>query len=111
MTSKQRDKGNRAEREAAAVLTDLLGLPVRRRLQEGRTDDAGDLEGVPDTVVQVKNYSDVGRACREALADLDAQRDVAGVPFAMAMIRRPGGRFMVVMSPEHWASLYREAMA
>ena len=69
MTSRQRNKGNAAEREVSHLLAELTGWRVRRRLQEGRTDDTGDLEGVPDTCLQVKNYADVLRAIREGLGD------------------------------------------
>lgn len=110
MTSSQRAKGNKAEREAASLLHELTGCPVRRRLQEGRADDAGDLEGLPDCCVQVKNYRDTGAAIRDALASLEEQRANAGATFAAAFVRRPGGRFMVVMQPEHFATLYREAV-
>ena len=111
MTNPAKRKGDQAEREAAALLADLTGWPVRRRLGGGRADDCGDLDGVPDTVIQVKSYSDVRRAVAEALADLEQQRVNAGATHAAGMIRRPGGRWLVVMSPEHLATLLREAVA
>lgn len=110
MTSSQRVKGNKAEREAASLLHELTGFPVRRRLQEGRADDAGDLEGLPGVCVQVKNYRDIGAAIRDALGSLEEQRTNAGTTFAVALVRRPGGRFLAVMEPEHFATLYREAI-
>jgi hypothetical protein len=102
-------KGANAEREIAKQIVELTGWPVRRRLQEGRADDTGDLEGIPDAVVQVKNYADIGRAVREALADVEKQRDQAGVRFGVGMIRRPGGRVLVCMDLPTWATYHREA--
>lgn len=102
-------KGARGEREAAQLISELTGWTVRRRLQEGRSDDTGDLEGVPDCVVQVKSYADIQRAAREALADVHKQRDEAGVTYGVGFIRRPGGRFLVVMDPATWAMYHREA--
>lgn len=109
MTSRQRNKGNAAEREAAHLLADLTGWPIRRRLQEGRADDTGDLEGVPDTCVQVKNYADPLRAIREGLPELRAQQERAGCPFGALLVRRRGGRWVAVMELDQLAALLREA--
>ena len=103
-------KGSKAEAEVAAILHDLLGFDVRRTLA-GHADDLGDLVGLPGTVLQVKNYSDTGRAFREGLAELRAQHDRAGTPYAAAFIRRPGGRYAVLMEPDQFAALYRDATA
>jgi ribosomal protein L19E len=109
VTSAQRDKGNRAEREVATLLAALTGWPVRRRLQEGRADDCGDLEGLPDCCAQVKNYVDPARAMREALADLPDQKERSGARYGVAFIRRPGGRFVAAMTVEDFVALLREA--
>ena len=111
MTSPSKRKGDTAELEAARILADLTGWPVRRKLGAGRADDTGDLYGVPQTVVQVKSYADTLRAIREALADLETQRANDGATFAAAMIRRRGGGWLVAMTPEHFATLLREATA
>ena len=41
MANPQKRKGDAAEREAAQLLSDLLGLVVRRKLGAGRTTRAG----------------------------------------------------------------------
>jgi len=64
MTNPQKAKGDRAELEAAALLTEALGLPVRRKLGAGRIDDTGDLDGVPGQVVQVAIWADTAAAAR-----------------------------------------------
>lgn len=109
MSNPQKAKGDQAEREAAAALTQRLGLPVRRKLGAGRADDCGDLDGIPDTCVQVKNYRDLTRAVREILADLPTQQANAGATFAFGMARRPGGRWVVVMDLDQLATYIREA--
>ena len=114
MTASQRAKGNAAEREIANLLADLTGWPVRRRLQEGRADDTGDLEGVPDTCLQVKNYADVLRAIRDGLPELRTQQARARCPFGVLLVRRPrqpqnGSRWLAVMEPDQLAALLREA--
>jgi hypothetical protein len=90
VTSAQQRKGHQAELEAAAELARLTGWPVRRRLQEGRNDDAGDLEGVPDTCLQVKWRTDMVRACREGLAAVRYQRERSGAAYGVALVRRQG---------------------
>lgn len=105
MANPAKKKGDNAELEVARLLAELTGYPVRRKLGAGRADDAGDLDGIPRTCVQVKNYADPARAIREALSDLEAQRCNAGADFAAALVRRRGGRWGVVMSPEQFAAL------
>lgn len=103
MTSRQQAKGDRAERELAALLTDLTGHPVRRKLGAGRSDDTGDLEGVPDTTIEVKNYADLLRAIREGIAELEVEQANAGTAHGVLFVRRRGGQWLAVMTPEQWA--------
>jgi len=111
MTNPQKAKGDTAEREIAARLNALTGWPVRRKLGAGRLDDAGDLDGIPDCTAQVKNFADIGRGVREAIAGLETQRSNAGTTHAVAFIRRPGGRWIAVQTVEQWATTHREATA
>ena len=107
-TSSQR-KGDRAELEIAAYLADVTGWPVRRRLQEGRFDDCGDLEGLPDCCAQVRNWRNPLEAQRTALSVLERQRQAAGATFGVALIRHPGGTWVASMTPEMFVTLLREA--
>lgn len=102
-------KGDRAELEAARLWCDLLGLDVRRKLGAGRADDTGDLDGIPDTVVQVRNYRDFARAVRTARDDADQQARNARAPFRFGMVRHPGGLWTCVLSPEAMAVYIRES--
>jgi hypothetical protein len=104
-----KSKGDRAELEAARLLADLTGWPVRRKLGAGRADDTGDLDGIPDTCVQVKSYVDPRRAIAEILAELPQQQANAGTTFAAGLFRRRGGRWGVVLTPEMFCTLLREA--
>jgi hypothetical protein len=105
-----KNRGDKAEREVQGILRDLLGVPARRKLGAGRADDMGDIDGVPDTCVQVVAYKDIARAIREKLPASEAQRERAGCAFAATFVRRPGGAYAVVMTPEQWATLWREAL-
>lgn len=104
-----KDKGDRAEREVQGILRDLLGVPARRKLGAGRLDDMGDIDGVPNTCVQVVDRADVARAIREKLPECEAQQARMGADFGATFVRRRGGSYVVVMTPEQFAALWREA--
>jgi hypothetical protein len=98
MANSAKRKGDRAELEIQGWFWDELGVKARRALGAGRKDDVGDIHGVPDTVVSVANY-----------ADLDRAGENAGAAFAAMFVRRRGGHYVVVMTPEQFAALWREA--
>lgn len=59
MTAMQRTKGKAGEREAAAIIRDLTGWDVRRRVRQH--DGDSDLEGVPGWCVEVKRHATATR--------------------------------------------------
>jgi hypothetical protein len=69
----------------------------------------GDITGVPDTVIQVVNRADLNIAARLKLPEVERQRTVAGATFSAIFARRVGGSYVVVMTPEMWATYWREA--
>lgn len=101
----RKHKGDRAEREAAALLTSLLGRPVRRRLGAGRLDDIGDMDGVPGHVIQVCSWKDVSRAALVKPVEAEQQRLNDGATYASTWCRFRGGTWRVVLTPEQWATL------
>lgn len=110
MTSSSKRKGDNAELEVQTLLREELGVPARRVLGAGRTDDRGDIEGVPDTVVQVAAWSDLDRAVREKLPEVARQQANAGATHGALFCRRRGGHYVVVMTPEAWCALIRETL-
>lgn len=103
-------KGDQAEREVAALLNQLLGVPARRKLGAGRQDDQGDIDGVPDTVIQVANrQARFYETVREKPLEAEMQRERAGATHAASFLRLRGGEWRVVLTPEQWATLWREA--
>ncbi len=109
MTGSSKRKGDRAEREVAAILADLTGFDVRRQLGAGRADDVGDLDGIPDTVIQVADWADVLRAVRVKPIEVEAQRHNAGATFAVSAVRMRGGLYRFVCDPAQMATWIREA--
>ena len=63
MTNPNKRKGDKAEREAAEVLTQVTGFECKRNLAAGIPDDVGDIYGIPNCVVQVCDYKDKNKAC------------------------------------------------
>lgn len=111
MANAAKRKGDAAELEIARLLADLTGWPVERKLGAGRKEDTGDLYGVPDTTIQVKNYpADLIRSIREGVVELEVQHANAGTTFAVCFVRRRGGRWLAVMTPQQWATWAREAV-
>ena len=105
--NKPKAKGDNAEREVQALLRKLLGVPARRALGAGRKDDVGDIGNVPDTVIQVAAWDDLARCVREKLPTVAAQMKNAQAKHGALFIRRRGGQFIVVQTPEQWAEAWR----
>jgi Holliday junction resolvase len=91
MTGAAKRKGDNAEREVAAILADQLGYRIRRKLGAGRTDDEGDIDGLPYCTVEVKSYADLARGIREGLVDLEREQANARTRFGALWCRRRGG--------------------
>lgn len=109
MTNPQKAKGDRAELEVQELLRRLLHVPARRMLGAGRLDDVGDIDGVPDTTVQVADWKDVLAAIREKVPGCIEQQTRAGNRFGACFIRRRGGAYVVAMTPEQFAALWLAA--
>lgn len=115
MANAAKRKGDRAELEVQGLLRDLLGVPARRALGAGRKDDVGDIHGVPDTVIQVVDYAPkyLANALREKPLECERQsRNVLGssAAFGATFVRLRGGEYRVVLTPEQWATMWREAV-
>lgn len=111
MTGSGKAKGDKAELEVQALLRELLGLQARRKLGAGRRDDMGDIDGVPDTTIQVVNWpSDTIRAIRDKPLTCEAQQQVAGSTYGATFVRLRGGVYRVVLTPEQFATYVRETM-
>jgi hypothetical protein len=113
MTGSAKRKGDTAEREAATLIHNLLGVPARRKLGAGRQDDMGDIDGIPDTTIQVASRNAAGllEAVRHKPTACHVQQAAAGTTFGATFIRLNGGTWRVVLTPEQFATLWREATA
>ena len=101
----QKNKGDKAEREVAALLSELTGKTVRRKLGAGRTDDTGDIEGIPNFAIQVADWKCKSSACLQKPTEAEDQRINLGVDHAATFVRFRGGRYRVVLTPEQFARI------
>lgn len=109
MTNRNKAKGDMAERELSAKLSDLLGIEVRRKLGAGRLDDVGDLDGLDGWVGQVAwRPGDILRAYAEKPVECELQQLHAGTTFGVTFVRHPRGIWRAVQTLPQWATVYRE---
>jgi len=104
MSSPQKNKGDRAEREISELLTALTGYQVRRKLGAGRKDDEGDLEGIPNVTVQVAAWKDTLAAVRTKPIEAEQQRINAGNPLVVTLVKLNRAGWRAVMTPEQLAA-------
>lgn len=120
MANPQKAKGDAAEREIAAILSEATGLTVRRQLGAGRTNaaggDVGDLAGIPHHVIQVAARSDLASVLRIKPVEAELQRANAGAEFAATFMRLqrrrnqpPADHWRVVLTLDQWLLYLRAA--
>jgi hypothetical protein len=105
--SKERDKGSRGEREVVELLR-ARGIPATRRLQLGKADDAGDIDGVDGFTVEVKNWTRFSEGVSAALDGLEAKRLRGGSQFGVGFVKRVRKGWVVVMTPDTFADIVKE---
>ena len=112
MTGAAKRKGDIAERQAAELLSELLGVTARRKLGAGRLDDEGDIDGVPDTAVQVVSRSTdvVSVGVVRKPVEAEAQAVNGGLTHSVVMLRVRGGTWRFVMTPAAFSKLWLQAV-
>jgi len=96
--NRSKAKGTGAESAVADYLRSQGWSQVERRALAG-AQDKGDIAGVPDTVIEVKNHATIKLA--EFVDEANVERDNAGVEYGVAWIKRRGttdpGKWYVAM--------------
>lgn len=98
MGKKSRDKGKRGEREAAKLLSNLLGVEAKRGIQFQGSPESPDVSGLEDMGLhpEVKrDESTVSKAMYKALAQA-AHDSGERIPFVMS--RRNGCDWIIAIS-------------
>ena len=107
MVNKNKAKGDRAERDIAHRLTDLLQIPLRRKLGAGRADDTGDIDGLDNWTIQVKDRKDIARTIREGMQQLADQQFNAKTDNGVLLIKQTGGAWLAIMTVEQWTAIIK----
>ena len=110
MSNPKKRKGDKAEREAAELLTEVTGFQCKRNLAAGIPDDVGDIYGIPNCVIPVADYKDKSKACLVKPREVEIQRQNADVKFAASMVRFRGGQCRMVLTPEQFNTLLQSAL-
>jgi len=108
MANRNKAKGDRAERELATLLTDLLRTPIRRYLGAGRIDDIGDLDGMPNCAIQVKHWRDITAAITTGITQLAQQQRNANKPNGVLMIKHAKHGWLAVTTLEQWTKTQQQ---
>ena len=111
MTGAAKRKGDKAERECAAYLTDHTKFRVARRFGAGQAQDEGDLYGLPGMTVQVVDYKDKAAALRIKPPEADQQAAVISPDtIGVTAIRMQGGAFRFVFTQEAFTQLINRSL-
>jgi hypothetical protein len=106
-SSANKKKGTRFESEVVQYLDAAKPYPVERRAQHGAFD-RGDVIGVPDWAIEIKNVADWSKRLGSFVAEAEMEAGNAGVPFGAVVIKRRNdsvGRAYVVMSLEQFVEV------
>jgi Holliday junction resolvase len=110
MTHPNKSKGNAAERAVVQYLRDN-GYPFAGRMRSGWADDKGDIDGVPDTCVEVKAEKRISLA--GYMAELEAEMANACTGTGVVIVKRRGTVSVsnwYAVAPVHvWIELLKES--
>jgi hypothetical protein len=104
-------KGDRAERELATTLSEMLNKPIRRMLGAGRKDDTGDLDGIADTAIQVKHWNDITAAITQGITQLAQQQQHKNATHGVLFIKHRKHGWLAVTTLTEWAENERNRTA
>lgn len=104
MANRNKAKGDRAEREIATLLAELLDRPMRRALGAGRKDDQGDIDGINDTAIQVKHWQDITAAITQGIQQLADQQKNKNATHGVLFIKHRKHGWLAVTTIGEWAN-------
>lgn len=108
MSNPNKQKGTRAESEAVRYAREQ-GVPAYRPAQAG-AKDTGDIHGFEGFTIQSKAWRDITSALREGVKGAQVQAVNAGVPYGVALIKKPRANvkdWYVAMTYEDFIRLYK----
>ena len=107
MSSANKAKGTRFESDVVAFIAARKPYQVERRAQHGASD-RGDVVGVPDWAIEIKNVKDWSKRLGQFVTEAETEAVNAGVPFGAVVIKRRNdstARAYVVMSLDQFTEV------
>lgn len=101
-------KGARGEREVREIF-EAGGFLQAQRSRAGAAEDRGDLAGIPDLTVEVKNYKTITSAIGDGLRDLTIEQANNKTEWGVLCVKRPRRGWIAVMPLDEFVRLYRQA--
>jgi hypothetical protein len=105
VSNRSKAKGDRGELEVLGIFAGA-GFAQIVRPRPGAEHDKGDLGGIPDLTVQVKNIDDLASAIQKGLKDLAMQRENHGTRWGVVAAKRRLKGWIAVQPLEEWAAMY-----
>ena len=104
MANPNKRKGDRAERELATLLSELLNKPMRRMLGAGRQDDIGDIDGIDDTAIQAKHWNNITAAITTGITQLGQQKKNKNASRSVLFIKHRKHGWLAITTIGEWAN-------
>ena len=105
--SKASEKGARGEREVVAIF-DAVGFNEAQRGRAGATLDRGDIAGVYDLTIEVKNHTDVTRAISTGIRELEVEKINNKTRWGVLAVKLKYSGWVAVMPLEEFAAMYSQ---
>jgi len=100
MGKKSREKGKRGEREAAGVLSHLLGIPISRGVQYKGTKDSPDLSGLDAHGLHPEVKRDESTVSKKMYAAISQAQEESDNSTPFVMSRRNGSEWLITIRVE-----------
>ena len=107
MTKSKAEKGARGEREVVEIF-DAAGFNQAQRGRAGATDDRGDVAGIQDLTVEVKNYNDVNRALIAGMKELAVEKVNNKTRWGVLCVKRKYRGWVAILPLDEFALMYAE---
>lgn len=105
MPNNASNKGARGEREVVEIF-DAGGFNQAQRARAGAVNDRGDLAGVHDLTIEVKNYNDIAKAVTIGMAELEKEKINNKTRWGVLCVKRKYKGWVAVIPLHEFVALY-----
>ena len=111
MANKNKNKGTRAELLVAKWLN-VNGHPDAERSRAGWTDDRGDIDGIPNVCIEIKDEKKINLAgyMKELAIEVKNRKSKYGVCIVKKRGTQDAGEWYAVLPAKDWLALLADAL-